>query len=146
MKPWRNRDETSRVLSTKRRNRSILWNKYIHMYNIFSIEWWFRRFSDKIRMASSRFRLGFVMVSPVASRGRRSLPHTCHKTQRHANNKDKSLRRQTRTAKIQIRLASSAPNSREALHAQDKFGQPKCGPCSPRSRLDFYMCFWNLIR
>ena len=65
---------------------------------------------------------------------------------RHTNDKEKALQRATWAARIQLRLASSAYDSHGVLHALDKLAQPKWGPCSPRSRLDFYMCFRNLIR
>ena len=115
------------------------------MYILFSTEWWFRRFSDKIRMVSSRFRFGFVMVSPVSSRGRCGLPRTCHKTQRHGNNKDKSLRRQTWTAKMQIGLASTARNSDRVLHFQDKLEQLKYKSDWSRRRAILIGCFTRKI-
>ena len=102
-KPRRNRDETTRVLSTNRRNHHFSKIKIYYIYIILYRIWWFRRLIDKNRVVSSRFRRGFVvevrmakpsihlrsMVNGAVNNQRRSIDartisgqqHTVHSTQ-----------------------------------------------------------------
>ena len=65
-KPRRNHDETTRVLSMKRRNHHFYKIKIYYIYIILYKIWWFRRFIDKTRVVSSRFRRGFVVEVRMA--------------------------------------------------------------------------------
>ena len=65
-KPRRNRDETTRVLSMKRRNHHFYKIKIYYIYIILYRIWWFRRLIDKNRVVSSWFRRGFVVEVRMA--------------------------------------------------------------------------------
>ena len=94
--------------------------------------WWFRRFADKLRVVSSRFRHGFVVVAcaicgPVISvSARNDILHNMIPTR-------------VMRADFEFDQIESTTSAAHAFDAGTHDSQrPKCGPCSSRLNHDFY--------